>query len=105
MTRPITLRPTVYAVVEYSNISDPAAFQRLGPKARQAIASAGGRFVVQTETVLPLYGTPPQRFVIVAFDSVDKARAWDASPVMRELNAFGDLPTTSRRFIVEGVAD
>jgi uncharacterized protein (DUF1330 family) len=27
-----------------------------------------------------LDGTPPKRFVVIAFDSVEKAKAWDSSP-------------------------
>ena len=49
------------------------------PKTGPANAAFGGQFVVRTENVAALDGTPPKRFVIIAFDSMDKAKAWDKS--------------------------
>ena len=48
-------------------------------------------------------GAPPKRFVIIAFESVDKAKAWDATPAQQEVNALAEKSLKSRRFIVEGM--
>jgi hypothetical protein len=33
-------------------------------------------------------GTPPKRFVVIAFDSMDKAKAWSASAAQQEVDAI-----------------
>jgi uncharacterized protein (DUF1330 family) len=49
--------------------------------------------------------TAPKRFVIIGFESVDKAKAWDASPAQKEVNDIRMKNTKSRSFIaaVEGM--
>jgi uncharacterized protein (DUF1330 family) len=45
-------------------------------------------------------GTPPKRFVIIGFDNVEKAKAWDASAAQKEVNDIRMKNTKSRSFIV-----
>src|ERR1700731_4330857 len=77
--------PGAYAVVDLSEINNPDLFKTLLPKAEPAMAAFGGKFVVRTENIVGLDGTPPKRFIIIAFDSIDKAKAWDASPAQKEI--------------------
>jgi uncharacterized protein (DUF1330 family) len=62
----------------------------------------GGKFVIRTENIVALDGTPPKRFVVIAFDSVEKAKAWDASPAQREIADIRQRSTKSRQFVVDG---
>ena len=95
--------PGAYAIIDLTEITDREDFMKqLLPKAGPAILSAGGKFLAATEKIVALDGTPPQRFVIIAFDSVDKAKAWDASPAQKEVNAMRVKWTKSRVFVVEG---
>ena len=67
--------PGAYAIIDLSQITDRDAFvKQLLPKGESAALSAGGKFVTRTEKIVALDGTPPQRFVIIAFDSVDRAK-------------------------------
>src|ERR1700674_1203235 len=68
-------KPGAYAVIDISEITDPETFKTLLPKAGPAMAGSGGQFIVRTENFTPVSGTPPKRFVIIAFDSMDKAKA------------------------------
>jgi uncharacterized protein (DUF1330 family) len=45
---------------------------------------------------------PPQRFVVIAFDSVEKAKAWDSSALQSEVNNLRRKSTKSRVFIADG---
>jgi ABC-type uncharacterized transport system substrate-binding protein len=50
-------------------------------------------------------GTPPARFVVIGFDSLDRAKAWDAAPIQQEVNAIRKRATKSRQFLVEALSN
>jgi uncharacterized protein (DUF1330 family) len=95
--------PPAYAIVDISNITDPEGFKTLIPKAGPAAAAFGGKFIVRTDKITATDGTPPNRFVIIAFDNLEKAKAWDASEAQKEVTAIRLKNTTSRQFLVEGM--
>ena len=95
-------KPGAYAVVDISEINDLDTFKTLLPKAGPAMNAFGGQFVARTEKITAVQGTPPKRFVIIAFDSFDKAKAWSESPAQKEVDAIRDKSTKSREFIVDG---
>jgi uncharacterized protein (DUF1330 family) len=97
-----TKAPGAYAVVDLSEITNPDVFKTLLPKAEPASAAFGGKFIIRTENIVGLDGTPPKRFVVIAFDSIDKAKAWDASPAQKEITDIRQRSTKSRQFIVDG---
>jgi uncharacterized protein (DUF1330 family) len=94
--------PGAYAVVDISEITDQKAFETLLPKAGPANDAFGGKFVIRTNNITGLDGVPPKRFVVIAFDSVDKAKGWDSSPAQAEINGIRMKSTKSRTFIVDG---
>jgi uncharacterized protein (DUF1330 family) len=95
--------PPAYAVIDISNITDPEGLKALIPKAGPATAAFGGKFIVRTENITASDGTPPKRLVIIAFDSLAKAKAWDTSEAQKEVTAIRMKSTTSRQFFVEGM--
>jgi uncharacterized protein (DUF1330 family) len=94
--------PGAYAIVDISEIGDPATFKTLLPIAGKANDEFGGKFIARTENIVALDGTPPKRFVVIAFDSMDKAKAWDKSSLQGEVNAIRKKSTKSRTFLVDG---
>ena len=71
-----------------------------------ATTSAGGRFIIRSNKPVALDGAaPPNRFVVIAFDSEEKAKAWHGSQAIKEVNAVRMKATKSRAFVVEGVAN
>jgi uncharacterized protein (DUF1330 family) len=99
--------PGAYAVVDISEITDANIFrQQLLPKASPAqLATFGGRYVIRAENVAALDGAPPQRFVVIAFDNMEKARAWNAAPAQQEVEALRKKSTKSREFLVNGFSE
>ena len=97
--------PGAYVVVDISEVTNPDGFKTLFPKAPPAVAAFDGQFLTRTEKITALDGTAPKRFVIIGFESVDKAKAWDASPAQKEVNDIRMKNTKSRSFIaaVEGM--
>jgi uncharacterized protein (DUF1330 family) len=92
--------PGAYVIVDISDVTNSDGFKQLIPKAPPAVAAFDGHFVTRTEKITALDGTPPKRFVIIGFDSVDKAKAWDASAAQKEVNDIRMKNTKSRSFIV-----
>ena len=96
-------KPLIYVVVEVNEVTNLDANTQLLHKgqARDAAAAFGGNFVVRTENITPLDGVAPKRFLLIAFDSVEKANAWNASPAMKDVNEGRIRSTKSRSFIVD----
>ena len=94
--------PGAYAVVDISEITDQKTFETLLPKAGPANDAFGGKFIIRTTNITGLDGTAPKRFVVIAFDSVEKAKAWDSSPAQTEVNSIRKRSTKSRTFIADG---
>ena len=94
--------PPAYVVAEVA-IHDADAFARdYAPGVAGTLQSFGGRFLTSGK-LTALEGNVPPRFVIIAFDSVEKARGWYDSPVYRPLLAIRQKTATSTLFIAEGL--
>jgi uncharacterized protein (DUF1330 family) len=95
--------PPAYVVAEVA-IHDADAFAReYAPRVAGTVQSYGGRFLTSGK-LTPLEGNVPQRFVIIAFDSVEKARAWYDSPEYQPLLEIRKKTATTTLFIAEGLA-
>ena len=97
--------PGVYAVVDISEITNPEGFKVVTqrPDAATTTVKMGGRYITRTAKITALDGTPPKRFIVIAFDSLEKAQAWNNSPGQKEIYDIRAKNTRSRSFIVEGM--
>jgi uncharacterized protein (DUF1330 family) len=67
--------PPAYVVAEVA-IHDADAFAMdYAPKVAGTLQPYGGQFLTSGK-LIAVEGNVPQRFVIIAFDSVEKARGW-----------------------------
>ena len=93
--------PPAYVVAEVE-IQDADAFARdYAPKVTGTLQPYGGQFLTSGKLVA-LEGSVPKRFVIIAFDSVEKARSWYDSPAYQELVPIRQKTSKSILFIAEG---
>ena len=93
--------PPAYVVAEVA-IHDADAFTRdYAPKVAGTLEPYGGRFLTSGK-LTALEGNVPQRFVIIAFDNVEKARGWYDSPAYQQLVPIRKKTATSTLFIAEG---
>ena len=100
-------KPPTYVVIDISAMTDPEGFKAIpsSPAAGPArLTELGGRYVIRTQTMTALDGTPPARFVVLAFDSKEKAQGWADASDIKALNTIRAKTTNSRSFIVEGFA-
>ena len=94
-----------YVIVAIRKINDADAFKTgvVDKTSPAALAMAGGKYVVRSQNITSLDGTPPQRFVLIQFDSVEKAKEWNDSAAQKEINAARIKSTDSLSFVVEGM--
>jgi uncharacterized protein (DUF1330 family) len=96
------MKPPTYVVVAIRKITDAEAYKAILEKAPAAAMAAGGNFAIRTDKITSLDGTPPARFVLIKFDSVEQAQAWHNSAAQKEVDAIRAKSTDSLAFIVEG---
>jgi uncharacterized protein (DUF1330 family) len=96
--------PPGYLITE-AEITDPAALRTYGDQLAETLAPFNHRYVVRTSKIQALEGDAPKsRVVIIAFDSVEKAREWYDSPAYAALRPIRQKAAKARIFIVEGLA-
>jgi uncharacterized protein (DUF1330 family) len=102
-------KPPAYLVIPILKINDAAAFKTGVIDKASATAgemtAAGGHFIIRSQKFTSLDGTPPERLIIIAFDSVEKAQAFVNTAAQKEINAARIKTTDSLSFIVEGFAN
>ena len=97
--------PGAYAVIDITEINNPDLFKTLLSKADAPVNAFGGKFIVRTEKITAIDGAPPARFVVIGFDSIEKAKEWDNSPAQKEINDMRHKSAKARAFIVEGTTN
>jgi uncharacterized protein (DUF1330 family) len=97
------MKPPTYVVVAIRKITDAEVYKTVLEKAPAAIKGSGGDFIIRTDKITSLDGTPPARFVLLKFDSVEQAQAWHNSAAQMEVDAIRVKSSDSLSFIVEGL--
>jgi uncharacterized protein (DUF1330 family) len=101
------MKPKAYIVTE-SEVLDAAALAAYVPQAQAAIRAAGGRpgVVPANGKIVALVGTPPKRFGVSEYESLEKAQAWYNSPERKALTPQrAKAQNIIRQFIVEAPAN
>jgi uncharacterized protein (DUF1330 family) len=85
-------------------ITDPAGYEEYRKLVAPVLQKFGGKFVVRGGTVHYLEGEwRPKRVVVVEFDSVEKAKAFDQSPEYAPAKAARHRTSNSSVIVVEGL--
>jgi uncharacterized protein (DUF1330 family) len=92
-----------YVIAEV-DVTDPGTFQKYAEKAPGTIAQYGGHYVIRGGKNTSIEGDAPKRFVVIQFDSVEKAKAWEDSPEYSAIKPIRHSSAKSRVFIIEGYA-
>jgi len=97
-------KPPVFVVVDVNEITDADGFKALlktGPANIVEVKGEDGRYLARTDNITALDGIAPKAIAIIAFDSVEKAKAYYDN--MKSTTAKRIKATKSRAFIVEGL--
>lgn len=96
--------PPAYVVAEVE-VTDVAAMQKYVAKMPETLAPFNHHYVVLSNKTQSLEGEPPKgNIVVIAFDSVEKAREWYDSPAYAAIRPIRQNAAKTRMFIVEGLA-
>jgi uncharacterized protein (DUF1330 family) len=95
--------PPAYVLAEVQ-VTDPIAIKEYAEKVPETLVPFHGHTVVAGGKTQALEGEPPKFIVVIAFDSMEKARGWYGSPAYAAIRPIRQRAANSRLFIVEGVA-
>jgi uncharacterized protein (DUF1330 family) len=92
-----------YVVAEVE-VNDLPMMQKYGEKVPETLARFNYHYVIRSSKIQSLEGEPPKGgIVVIAFDSVEKAREWYDSPAYAAIRPIRQSAAKSRIFIVEGL--
>lgn len=92
-----------YVIVDVT-IHDNEKYAEYIKQSPATIEAFGGRFVVRGAKVESLEGSwTPGRFVMLEFDSVERAKEWWSSEMYREPKKLRQSASTANMIVVEGV--
>jgi uncharacterized protein (DUF1330 family) len=85
-------------------ITDPAGYEEYRKQVAPVLQKYGGRFLVRGGRIHYLEGEwRPKRVVVVAFDSVEKAKAFDSAPEYAQAKGIRHRTAVSSVIVVEGL--
>ncbi len=97
-------KPAPGYVIAEVEVNDTAAFAKYAEQVPGTLAPFNGQYVVRAGKITPVEGdAPKQRFIVIGFDSAEKAKAWEDSPAYEAIKPIRHASAKSRVFIVEGV--
>jgi hypothetical protein len=83
--------------VAIRSLVDPGDVQAVILKsAPQERAAAGVYYVIRTDDITSLYGTPSERFVLIALDGVEKTQGWQKSAPHKEFDTSAQNQQSGR---------
>lgn len=98
-----TTMPRAYVMADFE-LTDAQAIKPYAERVQSTLEPFGGRFLVRGGKAARLEGELPQgRFVVIEFDSFERAQAWYDSPEYQKLIPIRHASGKTRLFIVEGV--
>ncbi len=93
---------SAYVVVEI-DVKDAQRYADYKTMVPASLEAYGGRFLVRGGTVESLEGAwEPSRFVILEFDSMERAKRWWDSDEYREARDLRQATADTRMIVVEG---
>jgi uncharacterized protein (DUF1330 family) len=96
--------PPGYVVSEADAILDIPTVQKYGQGVAETLAPFNHNFIVRGGKPQSLDGgEAPKGVVVIAFDSVEKAREWYESPAYQAIKPLRQSSTKGSMFIVEGI--
>jgi uncharacterized protein (DUF1330 family) len=98
-------KPLAYVVAEI-DVTNPEPYEKeYVPIAAKAITDGGGKYLVRGGETAAMYGEPPKpRIAVMAFESMEKARAAFNSSAYKVAKKVGDKYANFRIYAVEGVS-
>jgi uncharacterized protein (DUF1330 family) len=98
------VKPTPGYVIAEVDVTDPDTYKKYAEKVPATVAAFDGHYLVRGGKIQAVEGEAPKRIVVIAFESAEKAHAWEFSPTYEAIKPIRHSSAKSRIFIVEGIA-
>ena len=95
-------KPPVYAIGEVDVRDTEGYAKEYVPLAQSSIKAHGGQYLAAGSAV-GIDGEPPNRLVILKWDSIDQLKVWQYSPDYMKARAIGEKFATYRVIAIEGL--
>ncbi|MHB8856419.1 MAG: DUF1330 domain-containing protein [Bellilinea sp.] len=93
-----------YVLVDIS-ITDPMQYEEVKKLTPPIVAQYGGRYLARGGHTESLHGNwQPKRLVLLQFDSLEQATAWESSPEYTAVKQLRDHCAQVSMLLLEGVA-
>lgn len=96
------MKPPTYVVIAIRKITDAGGYKEVMIKGPASAKAVGATFVIRSDKITSLDGPSPARFVLLKFDSPEKAMAWHNSAAQKEVDAIRVKTSDLLAFMVEG---
>jgi uncharacterized protein (DUF1330 family) len=92
-----------YVIVE-TDVTDPEQYERYKAAGAEAVAAAGGRYLVRGGELAVLEGDwEPSRLVVLEFKDLEAAKRWYDSERYRQARTLRESAARLRMLAVQGV--
>jgi uncharacterized protein (DUF1330 family) len=92
-----------YAIIEIDGVMDQGVLQDVLTRTSSVAASFGGRTITEAGSITGRDAVPPNKVILIAFDSIEDAEAWSTSAAEAELDRARDKAAKARSFLVDEV--
>lgn len=98
------VKPAPGYVIAEVDVTDPDTFKKYAEKVPATVAAFDGHYLARGGKIQAVEGEAPKRITVIAFESAEKAHAWEYSPAYEAIKPIRQNSAKSRIFIVEGIA-
>jgi uncharacterized protein (DUF1330 family) len=96
-------KPPAYLIADIT-VNNETLFKEWADKINPTFAQFGAKYLVRggQTIVIPSSGEPPKRTVLIVFESLDKAKAWNESDAVKQARSMPDRGAKFHSWLVEG---
>ena len=94
---------TAYIVVDIA-ITDPERYEQVKQRTPPIVAQYGGHYLARGGQTESLHGDwSPERLVLLAFDNLEQAKAWESSPEYTAVKQLRDQCARVNMVMLAGI--
>jgi uncharacterized protein (DUF1330 family) len=96
-------KPPAYLIADIT-VNNETLFKEWADKINPTFAQFGAKYLVRggQSIAIPSSGEPPKRTVLIVFESLDKAKAWNESDTVKQARSMPDRGAKFHSWLVEG---
>ena len=96
-------KPPAYLIADIT-VNNETLFKEWADKINPTFAQFGAKYLIRggQAIAIPGSGEPPKRTVLIVFESLEKAKAWNESDAVKQARSMPDRGAKFHSWLVEG---